>query len=43
MKIQKIEIKNFRGFYDMVLELNGESAILVGKNGAGKSSLLDAA
>lgn len=39
MIIEKIEIKNFRALKDISLNCN-ESTIILGKNGAGKSSLL---
>lgn len=42
MKIHKLVLQNFRGFQDLTLDLDGENVVLVGKNGAGKSSVLDA-
>ena len=42
MKIRKLRIKNFKSIADM--ELNGieQALILVGKNSAGKTAVLDA-
>lgn len=48
IRIDKIEIKNFRGFKNLVLDLNhptelqGNWTCLAGINGAGKSSILQA-
>ncbi|MDA1580530.1 AAA family ATPase [Bacillus cereus group sp. TH228LC] len=42
MKIKDIYLENFRGFNHLHLPLNGESAVIVGANGAGKSSVLNA-
>jgi hypothetical protein len=42
MKLQSIEIRNFRCFEHLDLQLDGESRVLVGPNAAGKSSILDA-
>lgn len=43
MQINKIELKQFRGFEALELEFpNQGSAVLIGINGAGKSSILDA-
>ncbi|MFX1591977.1 MAG: ATP-dependent endonuclease [Promethearchaeota archaeon] len=41
MKIREIGIKNFRGIEDLTLKLDNFT-ILIGKNGAGKSSILHA-
>ena len=43
MYIKSMEIKNFRCFDELKVEFNPEYTVLVGINGAGKSSLLDAA
>jgi len=41
-KIQKVEIRNFKGIEDLTLDLNGKHLILIGDNELGKSSALDA-
>ena len=40
MKLDHVCLENFRGFESLNLCLNGESAILYGENGAGKSNIL---
>jgi len=45
MRIKKLELKNFRGFEELTIDFpEGESglAVLVGVNGSGKTSVLDA-
>ena len=42
MKIQRLKIDNFRGIQSLDLELTSPVTVLVGENGAGKSSILDA-
>lgn len=42
MKVQKVEIKNFKNIEDLNIDLNGKSVYLVGKNRSGKSSLIQA-
>ena len=42
-KIQEITIQNFKGIDFKVETLNGHHIILVGKNGGGKTSFIDAA
>lgn len=42
MKLQKIAIDNFRSFNEFELELSGESVFLIGENGGGKSTFLQA-
>ena len=42
MKIKSLHIKNFKGFQELDLSLNGNSAVLFGINGVGKSSVLSA-
>ncbi|NOR56098.1 MAG: AAA family ATPase [Sulfurovum sp.] len=42
MKIQKIELENFRSFKKEPIELLPDINVFVGVNGAGKSSILDA-
>ena len=42
MRIKKLELKNFRGFEELVIDFpEGESglAVFVGMNGSGKSSI----
>jgi predicted ATP-binding protein involved in virulence len=42
MKLQKIEIENFRCFESLVINFDTEVNVIVGVNGAGKTALLDA-
>ena len=42
MKLQKIEIKNFRSIKEENIELKHNCLVFVGKNEAGKSNLLKA-
>ncbi len=42
MRIDKIEIQNFKRFKQQTLELHPQFTLLVGDNGAGKTTLLDA-
>jgi hypothetical protein len=42
IEISKIEIRAFRGIPDLILALNGNSLLLRGENGSGKSSIIDA-
>ena len=43
MKIKNIEINAFRGIPDILkLNLQGNSLLLYGENGTGKSSIVDA-
>lgn len=42
MRINKLRVKNFRCFESLEMELNSKCNILVGINGAGKSTILDA-
>ncbi len=42
MKINKISIKNFKGFEDVSFELNDHFTLFIGDNAAGKTSVLDA-
>ncbi len=41
MKIQHLSIENYRGIKKLSLDLTAPVAVFVGKNGAGKSSILD--
>ena len=40
MKVTKLHLSNIRCFEDLTLELNGKSALLIGDNGDGKSTVL---
>lgn len=42
MRIDSIQIRNFRGFIERRFEFPGEFNVLVGGNGSGKTSILDA-
>ena len=42
MRIDRIEIRNFKRFKEKHLDLNPKFTLLVGDNGAGKTTLLDA-
>ena len=42
MRITKLTIKNFRGIREMELDFHEKMNVLIGINGAGKSSVLDA-
>lgn len=42
MKIQKLRLVNFRGIADMELPFTTQTAAILGMNGVGKSSVLDA-
>lgn len=42
MKIKNINLKNFRCFEELVIDLNERCNVIVGVNGAGKSTILDA-
>lgn len=43
MKLKQLTLENFRGFKKLELALDPQLTLLVGANGAGKSSVLDAA
>lgn len=43
MKLEKLEIENFRCFERITLELHPELTVLIAPNGAGKTALLDCA
>lgn len=40
MKVTRLHLKNIRCFEELTLDLNGKSALLVGDNGDGKSTVL---
>lgn len=42
MKIRTITIKNYRCFEEITLSLGDKITLLVGKNGTGKTAILDA-
>lgn len=42
MKIEKINIKNFKGIKNLEKEINGGNVYLIGGNGTGKTSFIDA-
>ncbi|WPB77116.1 AAA family ATPase [Archangium violaceum] len=41
MKVRRLEMTSFRGFRELTLEFNGPMTVMVGTNGAGKTSILD--
>lgn len=42
MKLNVLEIKNFRGFESYKISFTPRTSIIIGRNGAGKSTLIDA-
>src|SRR5947209_9970763 len=42
MRIHTLEVENFKKFRKQTVELNRQLTLLVGENGSGKTSLLDA-
>ena len=42
MKIKHIRIQNFKGIVDETYEFNQQFTVMIGDNGSGKSSILDA-
>ncbi len=42
MKIDRLYLENYRGIDRLVLEFNPDITVIVGRNGVGKSSILDA-
>lgn len=42
MRIDKIEIKNFRAYRDLTLAFGNRCTVFIGKNGSGKSSVISA-
>lgn len=43
MKIEQLDFENFKGIDESVIELNCQSAVFFGNNGAGKTTVLSAA
>lgn len=43
MKLSKLELHNYRGFETFHASFHDKLTVIVGDNGAGKTSLLDAA
>lgn len=41
-KIEGIQVSNFRGIRDLYLELQEQNLLIIGENGTGKSSIIDA-
>ena len=42
MKLNALEIKNFRGFESYKISFTPRTSVIIGRNGAGKSTLIDA-
>lgn len=42
MKLIQLNLENFRGIEKIDLNISGENLVLIGSNGVGKSSVLDA-
>jgi predicted ATP-binding protein involved in virulence len=42
MRLRRIRLRGFRGFHDLEIEFDRQLTVLVGQNGAGKTSALDA-
>lgn len=42
MKLNRISVKNFKGFQELQLDLGGKSTVMFGINGTGKSTVLSA-
>jgi predicted ATP-binding protein involved in virulence len=42
MEINKLEVKNFKGFEHEIIQFNERFTVLIGDNGAGKTSILEA-
>ena len=42
MRLESIQLRNFRGIEDIIVHFDSSLTVVVGENGAGKTSLLDA-
>lgn len=42
MRIDNIQIKNYRKFEKIVIDFNPRMNVIIGNNGVGKTSILDA-
>ena len=42
MRLESIQVRNFRGIEDIIVHFDSSLTVVVGENGAGKTSLLDA-
>ncbi len=42
MNLQRLHLRNFRGFADLTLEFGDRLTVIIGDNGAGKTAILDA-
>jgi recombinational DNA repair ATPase RecF len=42
MRIQRLDIENFRGIREMQIELHPHLNVFAGKNGVGKTTILEA-
>ncbi len=42
MRIQQLEVENFKKFERQTFELDSRFTVFIGENGAGKTSILDA-
>lgn len=42
MKLERLHLKNFRCFDDLIIEFDPRLTVIVGQNGAGKTAILDA-
>ena len=42
MKLQKVYIKNFRGIEELFIDFQGKTNLLIGDNGCGKTTILEA-
>jgi Predicted ATP-binding protein involved in virulence len=43
MKLEKLHLRNFRCFEDLEIEFNNKLSVIIGVNGAGKTTILEAA
>lgn len=42
MRVDRLEVRNFKGFAELTIELHPHFTLLIGENGSGKTSLLEA-